>query len=136
MSEGLQARYERVMEEIESAARAAGRDPDEITLVVVTKGHSFSEIDAAYQLGIREIGENRVGDALEKQSVLEALDGLRWHMIGHIQSRKARDVAGNFALVHSLDSVKQGKPAWCRMCCCSSTSAGRRASPAGMRGTR
>lgn len=106
MSEGLQARYERVMEEIESAARRAGRRPDEITLVVVTKGHSFSEIDALYQLGIRDFGENRVGEALEKQSVLEALDGLRWHMIGHIQSRKARDVAGNFALVHSLDSVK------------------------------
>jgi len=106
MSKGLQARYERVMEEIESAARAAGRDPESVKLVVVTKGHSFSEIDAAYQLGVREIGENRVSEALEKQTVLEALNGLRWHMIGHIQSRKARDVAGNFALVHSLDSVK------------------------------
>lgn len=106
MSEGLKIRYEQVREEIDRAARSAGRAPDEIKLVVVTKGHSFVEIDALYQLGGREIGENRVGEALEKQTVLEALEGLRWHMIGHIQSRKARDAASNFALVHSLDSVK------------------------------
>ncbi len=106
MSEGLRERFEKVTAEIEAAARSAGRDPAEIRVVVVTKGHTFSEIEAVYRLGGRHVGENRVEEAREKQTALAAFDDLTWHMIGHVQSRKAENVAGHFGLVHSLDSVK------------------------------
>ena len=106
MVEELKARYEHVLAEIEQVARRAGRRPEEIRLVVVTKGHPVSAIEALYLLGGRYIGENRVEEALKKQAVLADLEDLNWHMIGHIQSRKAARVAGNFSLVHSLDSVK------------------------------
>ena len=102
----LSRRYIEVLEEIERTAQSAGRSRDEITLVVVTKGHPAAQIRSLYQLGARQIGENRVAEALEKQSILSDLTGLHWHMIGHIQSRKAIEVAGNFSLVHSLDSLK------------------------------
>jgi pyridoxal phosphate enzyme (YggS family) len=106
MTGDLKTRYERVLEEIEQTTRSAGRNVDEITLVVVTKGHPVPAIEALYDLGCRDIGENRVVEALEKQAALSHLEDLNWHMIGHIQSRKAGRVAGNFSLVHSLDSVK------------------------------
>ncbi len=102
----LSRRYHQVLEEIEHTTRSAGRSRDEISLVVVTKGHPITAIQSLYHLGARQIGENRVAEALEKQSLLSNLTGLNWHMIGHIQSRKAGDLAGKFSLVHSLDSVK------------------------------
>lgn len=104
--ESLAQRYHAVQEQIEQAARKAGRPMEEITLVVVTKGHGLKEIADIHDLGAGDIGENRVGEALEKQALLGELTGLSWHMIGHVQSRKASDVAGRFALVHSVDSVK------------------------------
>lgn len=106
MAGDLKTRYEQVLEEIEMAARHAGRKPDEITLVVVTKGHPVTAIQELYNLGCRDIGENRVEEVLEKQTALAHLEDLNWHMIGHIQSRKASKAAGNFLLVHSLDSLK------------------------------
>jgi len=102
----LNTRYQQVLEKIDHSARTAGRNQEEITLVVVTKGHSPAEIQSLYQLGAHQIGENRPAEALEKQSLLAEYTDLNWHMIGHIQSRKAADVAGKFTLLHSLDSVK------------------------------
>lgn len=106
MSAGLKIRYEQVLAEIEAAAVGVGRNPSELKLVVVTKGHPVSEIEEAYRLGVRDVGENRVAEAGEKQITMAAFKDLTWHMIGHVQSRKAVDVAGHFGLVHSLDSVK------------------------------
>jgi pyridoxal phosphate enzyme (YggS family) len=102
----LSTRYQQVLEEIDRTARQSGRSRDEITLVVVTKGHPPVEIQDLYRLGARQIGENRVAEALEKQTIMSDHPDLNWHMIGHIQSRKANDVAGNFTLIHSLDSTK------------------------------
>jgi pyridoxal phosphate enzyme (YggS family) len=101
---GLEDNLRSVQERIAAAARHAGRDPDEITLVAVTKTQSPTIIRAAHQLGLRCFGENRVGEAESK--VPELPDDIAWHMIGHIQSRKAKRVPSIFEMVHSVDSVK------------------------------
>lgn len=88
---------------IAQAAARAGRNPASVTLVAVSKTAPAHRVYAAYLTGIRDFGENRVDEALAKQDELPS-DSV-WHMIGHIQSRKARDVVGRFALVHSLDSL-------------------------------
>ncbi|GAP63393.1 hypothetical protein ARMA_1815 [Ardenticatena maritima] len=95
-----------VQNRMAEAAVRAGRAPEEITLVAVTKTHPPEVVRLVYELGVRNVGENRVHEALEKQAALADLDDLRWHMIGHVQSRKARDVVGRFVLIHSLDSLK------------------------------
>lgn len=100
----LRANLQCVQERIAAAAARAGRDPGEITLIAVTKTHPPELIAAVYELGVRDVGENRVEEALPKQEILPA--DLRWHMIGHIQRRKARNVVGNFTLVHSVDSSR------------------------------
>jgi pyridoxal phosphate enzyme (YggS family) len=100
----LETNFHSVQERIQSAARRAGRDPAEITLVAVTKTQSPTVIQAAYDLGLRHFGENRVEEAEAKVGPLP--DEITWHMIGHIQSRKAKRVVPLFDLVHSVDSVK------------------------------
>ncbi len=97
---------EDVQSRIEVAALRAKRNPEEVHLVLVTKGRSPDEVRAVHSLGVRDIGENRVEEALPKQEELADVSDLRWHMIGHIQSRKARQVAPRFAMVHSLDRMK------------------------------
>lgn len=89
-----------------AAARLAGRDPAEIRLIVVTKGHPSEIISTLFELGISDIGESYVEEGRTKQVALSQLGGVKWHMIGHVQSRKAQAVAENFDWVHSLDSVK------------------------------
>ncbi|MFN2219848.1 MAG: YggS family pyridoxal phosphate-dependent enzyme [Anaerolineae bacterium] len=101
---GLDHNLRSVQERIAAAAERAGRDPAEITLVAVTKTQSPTIIRAAYQLGLRQFGENRVEEAETKQPELP--DDIAWHMIGHIQSRKAGRVVSLFKVVHSVDSIK------------------------------
>ncbi|MGC8782476.1 MAG: YggS family pyridoxal phosphate-dependent enzyme [Anaerolineae bacterium] len=96
---------------IAAAARRAGRRPEEITLVAVTKTQSAETVAAAYAAGLRAFGENRVEEAVPKVREVAALLGaaaadLCWHMIGHLQSRKAADVFPWAAMVHSVDSVR------------------------------
>ncbi len=102
----LRANLNRVQERVAAAAARAGRTADEVTLVAVTKTHPPEVIRALHACGVREIGENRVHEALEKQQALADLADVRWHMVGHVQRRKARHVVGRFALVHSVDSVR------------------------------
>lgn len=109
MPEGLAARYKNILERIDAAARLGGRTGEDIQLVVVTKGHPAAQIRELIDLGVRDFGENRVEEALSKQQIMKDQSGLNWHMIGHVQSRKARDVSGNFYMVHSMDSVKLAK---------------------------
>ncbi len=97
---------ERVRARIGAAAQRAGRPPESIRLVAVTKNQPIDLVRQAYALGVREFGENRVGETVPRQAALADLEGIRWHMIGHVQSRKARDVAPAFALVHSVDRIK------------------------------
>jgi pyridoxal phosphate enzyme (YggS family) len=102
----LGANLQAVRVRIEAAARRAGRSPDEVRLVAVTKSHPADLIRLAYRVGLRDFGENRVEEARAKQAELADLLEARWHLIGHVQGRKARDVVGSFALVHSLDRPK------------------------------
>lgn len=93
-----------VQERMARAAARAGRDPAEITLIAVSKTQPVEMIAALAALGQADFGENRCEEAAPKMA---AQPHLRWHMIGHVQSRKARDVAqSRFVLVHSVDSVK------------------------------
>lgn len=102
----IEARLDRVRERIRAAAERAGRDLATIELLPITKGFHAPVIETIYGLGIRRIGENRVGEALRKQQVLARYDDLEWDMVGHIQSRKAEDAAEHFDRVHSVDRLK------------------------------
>lgn len=108
----LKQRIAAVQERIAAAARRAGRAAHEVTLVAVTKTQGPEVVAAAYAAGLRVFGENRVEEAIPKVHQVAALLGeaaaaeLRWHMIGHLQSRKAADVFPWAAMVHSVDSVK------------------------------
>jgi len=98
-----------VRRRIEAACAAAGRSPDELTLIVVTKTHPASDVLLLADLGVRDVGENRDQEASAKyaevRSLLaeEASMPVRWHFIGRLQSNKARHVAGYSQLVHSVD---------------------------------
>lgn len=79
----------------------AGGDPDEITIVAVTKGFDFRVCTLAVQAGLRILGENRVQEALQKMELVEGAD---WHLIGHLQTNKLRLAKGRFAMIQSVDS--------------------------------
>jgi pyridoxal phosphate enzyme (YggS family) len=90
------------------AALQSGRRPEEIGLIAVSKTFPLSDIEIAMDAGQMDFGENRVEEALDKRNVLAGKGATqpRWHLIGHVQSRKARDAAGRFHLIHSVDSLK------------------------------
>lgn len=102
----LTTRYNRILESIHRIAMQAHRDPEEVSLVVVTKGHRADIARAAIEAGARKLGENYPEEGAEKMQLLQEYDQVEWHMIGHVQSRKARLVSERYAWVHSLDSVK------------------------------
>jgi pyridoxal phosphate enzyme (YggS family) len=99
MTEGLAQRIAVVRARI---ARA-GRNPDEIVIVAVTKGFGPETCRAAIEAGLTILGENRVHEAKLK---MDAVPGAQWHLIGHLQTNKVRQAAGSFALIHSVDSVR------------------------------
>jgi PLP dependent protein len=101
----IQTRYQRVCKQISEAALSSGRDPKTIQLVVVSKSQPVDVVRAAISAGISVFGENYAEEAVEKISVLKET-GVEWHMIGHVQSRKADMIAEHFTMLHSLDSVK------------------------------
>ena len=105
----LRPRFLETMDRIAAAARRAGRDPDSVRLVVVTKGQPLEIVQAAVQAGARLLGENYAEEAVQKIMNLKSQSDVEWHMIGHVQSRKARLVAEHFALFQSLDSLKLAK---------------------------
>ena len=105
----LQDNYAQVQQRIANAARSVGRRPDEITLVAVTKKFPASLMRDAYNLGMREFGENYVQEFEGKYSQLQDLStsgGARVHLIGHLQSNKARKASEIFQVVETVDSVK------------------------------
>jgi PLP dependent protein len=95
----------RVRERIRGAERAAGRSEGSVRLVAVTKGHPFEAVRAALAAGLTDLGENRVGE-LETKVEAFGSNAATWHMIGHVQSRKARRLVGIADLVHSVDSLR------------------------------
>ena len=95
-----------VKERIEKAAKRAGRNPAEIRLVSVTKTATIGQFREAISSGISDIGENRVKDALLKYDSLgELAKGMKWHMIGHLQTNKTAKCLKIFDVIHSLDSI-------------------------------
>jgi pyridoxal phosphate enzyme (YggS family) len=98
--------YRQVLEHINTAAKLTGRDPDDIRLVVVTKTQPIEAIQEVVDAGAANLGENYVEEAIQKINYFKNKKGLSWHMIGHVQSRKALPVCENFQFLHSLDSVK------------------------------
>ena len=105
MEAQIQKDYQYVFEQIMLACEESKRDPERVRLVVVTKGHSSEKVMAAYQAGARLFGENYPEEGAEKIKAL-ALKDAEWHMIGHIQSRKANIVASNYQVVHTVDRLK------------------------------
>ena len=107
--EDIVRKLEQVQSRISLAARQAGRNPQDIRLVVVTKTHPIQDIEILLDEGINCLGESYVEEALPKISALATRSGIEWHMIGHVQSRKARQVCENFHTLHSLDNLKLAK---------------------------
>lgn len=101
----LRERLPRVREVIAAAAERSGRDPAAVRIVAVTKAHPADAVVAAAGAGLHDIGENRVEELGEKLPLVEA-SGIRWHMIGHVQRRKAVLAARLASLVHSVDSLR------------------------------
>lgn len=91
-----------------AAAERAGRNPDDVKLVAVSKTKPFELIEEAVAAGQLDLGENRLEELWEKVEIARqrGLDQIRWHMIGTIQSRKTSQAVGPFALVHAVDRVK------------------------------
>ncbi|QNE42835.1 YggS family pyridoxal phosphate-dependent enzyme [Frigoribacterium sp. NBH87] len=96
-------RLARVASGVSDAARAAGRDPASVTTIVVTKFHPSSLVRELHALGVRDVGENRHQEAQAKSAETADLEGLRWHSVGQLQSKKARQARRYAAAVHSLD---------------------------------
>src|SRR5215207_3258053 len=97
-------RAERVRAEIATAAKLAGREPSSITLLAVTKTHPATAAEYASRYGLTAVGENRVQEAAAKRPLVTT--PLRWELIGHLQSNKARLAAQHFDRVQSADSEK------------------------------
>src|SRR5438552_1808689 len=95
----------RVRDRIAAASRA-GRNPEEIALMAVTKTHPPERIREAYAAGLRLIGENRVQEFATKADALRSLEAAEWHMVGHLQSNKAASAAELFTAIDSVDSLQ------------------------------
>ncbi|MGN6126609.1 MAG: YggS family pyridoxal phosphate-dependent enzyme [Humibacter sp.] len=98
----LAERLRRVQERVADAARSAGRDPQQLTTIVVTKFHPASMVRELTRLGVRDFGENRAQEASAKAAETSDLP-LRWHFIGQLQTNKAKLVRGFASAVHSID---------------------------------
>jgi pyridoxal phosphate enzyme (YggS family) len=97
-----------VRDRIAEAAMAAGRDPSQVRLVAVTKGHPVEAAQAALDMGLRDLGENRVDELEEKVAVL-GREVAVWHMIGHLQRRKAGKAVALAHMIHSVDTLRLGQ---------------------------
>ncbi len=102
--QALRDRFADVCTRIETAARASGRAAEDVTLVAITKTHPVATLAVALEMGMRDLGENRVQEAEEKIVEL-GTSAARWHLVGHLQANKARRAVNLFAVIHSLDSA-------------------------------
>ena len=96
-----------INEKIKKAALMANRNPEEIKLVAVTKTVTIERINEAINAGVKIIGENKVHEAKEKYQILTA--DIEWHLVGHLQTNKAKYAVELFDLIHSVDSIKLAK---------------------------
>jgi pyridoxal phosphate enzyme (YggS family) len=106
---GLSERLSQVEERIQAAVKRAGRDRSEVTLIAVTKKFPASVMREAYNLGLRVFGENYVQEFEAKHPEVADLAGAEFHLIGHLQSNKARVAADLFQTIQTVDSPKLGR---------------------------
>ena len=90
---------------IAAACRRSGRGPDDVKLVAISKTHPPDSIRSAYEAGLRDFGENRVQEAAAKRPALSDLS-ITWHLVGHLQTNKAKPARDLFHWVHSVDSFR------------------------------
>ena len=100
LSENLQE----VQKNIDEAVKRCGRNRDDVTLIAVSKTKPVSMIQEVYDLGVRDFGENRVQEIMEKFDSLP--NDIRWHLIGHLQTNKVKYIIDKVCLIHSVDSLK------------------------------
>ena len=100
--QNLEERLENIRERIKISAEEAGRDAGEITLVAVTKTYEPDIINEAIDLGVTDIGENKVQEILRKFDMVKPV---RWHLIGHLQTNKVKYIIDKVSMIHSVDSV-------------------------------
>ena len=94
----------RVQENIRNACARAGRKEEEVTLIAVSKTKPVSMLEEAYALGVRDFGENKVQELVDKAGQLP--EDIRWHMIGHLQRNKVKYIIDKVYLIHSVDSLR------------------------------
>ena len=102
-AELIRSRHDALRRRLRAAAEAAGRNPDAVRLVAVTKGFGSAVIRQANDAGLRRFGENRVQEAIPKMS---AAPEAEWHLVGRLQANKARPAVRGFAAIHSVDSLE------------------------------
>ena len=104
-----------VLENIKTACEKSGRNPEEVTLVAVSKTKPVAMLKQAYEAGSRDFGENKVQEIMDKYPQLPSdicekrdllPDDIRWHMIGHLQRNKVKYIIEHAALIHSVDSLR------------------------------
>lgn len=105
-TEGIAERLRTVREQIARAARRSGRGPEAVRLVLAGKTQPPEALRAAHEAGARDFGENYVQEAAAKRAALGELEGVTWHLIGHLQTNKAKGAVKAFGLIHTLDSVR------------------------------
>ena len=110
MKSSFTARIEQLRQQIGQAATAAGRNPEEITLIGVSKRHGVALCDTAINHGIKHLGENYVQEWKEKAHALEKYsDNLKWHFIGGLQSNKVNPLVSSDVLIHTVDRISLAK---------------------------
>ncbi|MFY9556254.1 MAG: YggS family pyridoxal phosphate-dependent enzyme, partial [Blastocatellia bacterium] len=102
MAEDIRDRLARVSEQIARAAERAGRSTEDITLIAVSKTFDSATVQQAVDAGVRDLGENRVQEGITKAAQVKG--DVRWHLIGHLQSNKARQALETFRVIHTIDS--------------------------------
>ncbi len=100
----LKENYDEVEKNILTACKRANRSRDEVKLIAVSKTKPLSDIIEVYNEGLRDFGENKVQEMLKKQE--EAPSDIKWHLIGHLQTNKVKQVVGRTELIHSVDTLK------------------------------
>lgn len=100
----IEKNLEDVRNRIKTAAEKSGRKAEDVTLVAVTKTHPAEMINEAIRCGVTDIGENKVQEIMEKYDYVDK--GVRWHLIGHLQTNKVKYIIDKVYMIHSVDSVK------------------------------
>ena len=103
MGNDIKERFKDVRRRVDEAAVRSGRSPEDIRLIAVTKTHTAAEINEAIEAGATDAGENRVQELLSK---MDDVRPVSWHLIGHLQTNKVRQVIDKVVMIHSVDSLR------------------------------